>query len=111
MRVQHILLVGLFRSLTFELREMAAVHVHSCHVHMRGVCFISKQASSGGGKRLSYQIWNPQLFFSGFLYSKEMGLGNKAEVTFVAHCVMLWQRNPFIQFDSISFSFPSLFHV
>jgi hypothetical protein len=28
-------------------------------------------------------------YFFGLMYSKEIGLGNKAEVTFIAHCAML----------------------
>lgn len=109
MRVQHIFLVGLFRRLHFGLQAMAIVHVHSCHVHMWGVPFISKQAMEG--KRLSCQIWKPQIFFFGLMYPKENVLGNKAEVTFIAHCVMLCRRNSFIQFQFDFISFPSPFHV
>jgi hypothetical protein len=92
MRVQHIILVGLFRSLSFVLQAMAIVHVHSCHVHMWGVPFISKQAGSGGEIFVVSDLGS-SVFLLGYLYSIENGLGNKAEVTFIAHCVLTaWVR-------------------
>jgi len=71
MKVHHILSVGLFRSLSFEVQAVAVLHVRNCHVHMSGVSFISNQAMEG--KCLSIALGILSYFF-GLLYSKEMGL-------------------------------------
>jgi len=45
----------------------------------------SKQAVEG--KSMSYDL-ESSVILLGYLYSIENGLGNKAEVTFIAHCVL-----------------------
>ena len=91
MRVQHILLVGLFRRLQFVLQTMAIVPVYSCHVHMRSSFHL--QASNGGGM-FAISDWEFLIIFFGLMYSKGNGLGNKAEVTLIAHCVLVKLIHP-----------------
>jgi len=101
MRVQHILLVGLFRRLHFVLQAMAIVPVHSCHVHMRSS--IHLQASKQWRGNVCHLRLGILDYFFGLMYSKGNGLCNKAEVTLIAHCVLVKLIHP-VQFEFISFS-------
>jgi len=106
MRVQHILLVGLFRRLQFVLQAMAIVPVYSCHVHMRSSFHL--QASNGGGM-FAISDWEFLIIFFELMYSKGNGLGNKAEVTLIALCVLLCWRK-FIHPGSIQLHFFFFLH-
>jgi len=79
---------------------MAIVPVYSCHVHMRSSFHL--QASNGGGM-FAISDWEFLIIFFGLMYSKGNGLGNKAEVTLIAHCVLVKLIHP-VQFEFISFS-------
>ncbi|KAJ1264653.1 hypothetical protein BS78_08G016600 [Paspalum vaginatum] len=70
--------VSFFRSSSFAPQAMAILHVHSWPCSYVGSSF-HLQSSNGGELFVISDLESSVQFFWGFMYSKENGVGNKAE--------------------------------